>query len=583
MSRMCTFLVLAIAVMWTSRAAAQCELVQGEDEVLGWGTSVRMAVDPVTEEPVVIYDVPGDGLRYRHFYGPEWGLEVKVDTGGILLPQGVGNVMHHAVDLVMDDYGRPRVALADLVGVYHTRYTSGWSAPETILPLALGEPELGGIQLRFERDDMERAHVNFWTSAYDGSGRRSYHMFDGGAGFGEATHYDGGWTARGRPDSQGNLHVVNFDSFSDPDNPNGLHQYQAYYWKWTIEGGWPEDEERITDEPNPPEGNGAGPLGFSPTIEVGPGDRLVVPYPMHETDDAANGEMHVITNDGSGWSEPTNLFPTNGHGGKPVIAIDRHGTTMVIGLVYEKYYSVDYGHGFEMYEEWNSSGSHWQFHDLVETCGLFWHVYVPIYWSNNEPGDITLHTFTKNGTCPGVKGNDLDDDGVDDSVDLCPDVPDPAQWDTDGDGSGDGCDLDDDGDGFDDSVDVCPRLADPDQADTNGDGLGDACSNLVDEDLDGWLEPWECDDTEPNAYPGNDEDCDDGIDNDCDGDVDGADSDCPPGSGDDDDAWDDDDFSGDDEGSWESGDCGCRTDGDGAGLFAVAALLAALAAGRRDR
>jgi len=65
--------------------------------------------------------------------------------------------------------------------------------------------------------------------------------------------------------------------------------------------------------------------------------------------------------------------------------------------------------------------------------------------------------------------------------------------------------------------------------------------------------------------------------------VDGADSDCPPGSGDDDDAWDDDDFSGDDEGSWESGDCGCRTDGDGAGLFAVAALLAALAAGRRDR
>ena len=550
-----TLLALAIHP-WT--AASQCELQQSDDLVLGYGTAVRMAVDPVTDEPVVLYEDPEDGLVYRHFYGPEWGREIKVDAQGISLPVSSDGVRHHAVDLVLDDYGRPRVALVDRSGLYHTRYTSGWSQLETLLDLSLGDPDLSSIHVRLERDMQDRAHVLFWTSVYDSAGRRSYHVFDGGTGFGEATHFDGGWVPRGATDSAGNLHVVMLDAFSDPDNPSGLHQYQAYYWEWTVEGGWPGDYEIITDEPNPPTGNGAGPVGSWVEIAVDDSDALHVAYPMHETDDAANGEMHYISNAGSGWSGPTNLFPTNGHGGKPCVAVDKRGTLMVVGLVYEKYFAVDFGHGFEPHGEWNTSSSHWQFHDLVQTSGLFWHVYVPVYWSDGEPGDITLHTFTKSGTCPDVPANDLDDDGVDDAFDLCPGVPDPAQWDTDGDGIGDGCDTDDDGDGVPDSTDVCPRLTDPDQSDSDGDGLGDACANLVDADGDGWLEPYECDDSDPNAFPGNSEDCGDGVDNDCDGAVDGDDPDCPPGDDDDD----DDASPGDDDttggGSWESG-CGCRS------------------------
>ncbi len=558
MSRTLIFLLAGMAVGFPRLVAGQCVFEQSEDQVLGYGIAVRLAVDPVTEEPVVIYETEADGIVYRHFYGPEWGREVRVDTRGISLPVGPDGVHQRALDLEMDSHGRPRVALLDHSGVYHTRYTSGWTDLETVLSWSLSDLGLGDTELRLEGDSQDRAHLLAWSNALDG-GRRGYHAFDPGSGFESATEFDTGWRPHGATDSLGNLHVISFRSFADPENPSGLHQYQVTYWEWTPEEGWPDEYEIITDEPNPPDGSGTGPVGSMPEIAIGPGDVPHVAYPMHATSDASDGEVHCIELQEEGWSQPANLFPCNGHAGKPVIAVDHRGTALVMGLVYDKYHAADFGHGFEAHETWNSSRSHWQFHDLVETRGLFWHAFVPVYWSNGEPGDITVHTFTKTGLCPDVSTHDLDDDGADDEVDLCPGFPDPAQWDTDGDGVGDACDTDDDGDGIPDSEDVCPRLADPSQTDTDGDGLGDACSNLVDDDSDGWLAPYECDDNDPTAFPGNVEDCTDGVDNDCDGATDGDDPDCPP-AGEDDDDDDDDDDMGDDGGTWESG-CECRTDG----------------------
>lgn len=57
---------------------------------------------------------------------------------------------------------------------------------------------------------------------------------------------------------------------------------------------------------------------------------------------------------------------------------------------------------------------------------------------------------------------DVDGDGMPDSRDNCPDVPNTDQLDADGDGVGDACDN-------------CPETQNPDQADANGDGIGDAC------------------------------------------------------------------------------------------------------------
>ncbi len=107
--------------------------------------------------------------------------------------------------------------------------------------------------------------------------------------------------------------------------------------------------------------------------------------------------------------------------------------------------------------------------------------------------------------------NDRDDDGVPDDEDLCPDTSDPQQADREGDGVGDFCDN-------------CPAVRNADQADSDGDGDGDACDGDVDQDGDGVLgREGDCDDSDPEVFPGAEEVCN-GTDDDCSGFVDDG---CP--------------------------------------------------------
>ena len=108
---------------------------------------------------------------------------------------------------------------------------------------------------------------------------------------------------------------------------------------------------------------------------------------------------------------------------------------------------------------------------------------------------------------------DQDLDGFENSQDNCPEVSNPNQADTDGDGVGDDCDSDLDGDGVDNDNDLYPNDSN-ESADNDGDNIGDNAD--ADDDNDGLndtddafpLDPSETLDTDGDGI-GNNADADD--------------------------------------------------------------------------
>ena len=121
--------------------------------------------------------------------------------------------------------------------------------------------------------------------------------------------------------------------------------------------------------------------------------------------------------------------------------------------------------------------------------------------------------------------SDSDSDGIPDSRDNCPFVPNPDQLNLDSDEFGDACDTDLDGDGILNTADNCPTVPNPDQRDTNRDGIGDVCS--ADRDGDGLVDSVDrCPDQAEDKDHFEDEDGCPDFDNDKDGILDERD-DCP--------------------------------------------------------
>jgi Tol biopolymer transport system component len=110
-------------------------------------------------------------------------------------------------------------------------------------------------------------------------------------------------------------------------------------------------------------------------------------------------------------------------------------------------------------------------------------------WVTPDSSVVVYVADQETSTIPEVFGRalDRDGDGSPDNCDLCLQLHDPEQKDTDLDGLGDACDVDDDNDSHPDTADNCPLTANPDQVDTDGDGPGDLCDACpfdADNDID---------------------------------------------------------------------------------------------------
>jgi uncharacterized protein (TIGR03382 family) len=102
----------------------------------------------------------------------------------------------------------------------------------------------------------------------------------------------------------------------------------------------------------------------------------------------------------------------------------------------------------------------------------------------NNPNQEDTDGDGAGDACDLENGKDLDDDGIVNEDDNCPFVANADQADTDMDGIGDACDddaanNDPDGDGDFGSEDNCPFAANADQVDSDGDGIGDVCDFTI--------------------------------------------------------------------------------------------------------
>ncbi|RAH16088.1 MAG: hypothetical protein CMB20_000920 [Methanobacteriota archaeon] len=105
-------------------------------------------------------------------------------------------------------------------------------------------------------------------------------------------------------------------------------------------------------------------------------------------------------------------------------------------------------------------------------------------WLNHVDSNGNLQYLSTDTSCFSVSYNysDMDNDGIDDSIDNCLNLSNPDQSDMDGDGIGDACEYDYDNDGVIDDIDNCLNLSNTNQSDIDGDGIGDICDSDIDGD-----------------------------------------------------------------------------------------------------
>jgi len=210
------------------------------------------------------------------------------------------------------------------------------------------------------------------------------------------------------------------------------------------------------------------------------------------TDWTAAGTDHFILNGPAG--DYRGLSFTTGHNDHDRLTADAAGGAVSLGTVgataYDKIIFTDLPGPGGSVGMWNGNGDGLDWSTDPDQLGILRN------WLAGLADGDGDGVFDSDDNCPDLPNSsqiDTDSDGLGDVCDNCPTDANPTQDDDDDDGVGntcdacpgtascvsavddDGCAIDVDGDGVPNGCDNCPLVANPSQADSDGNGVGDVC------------------------------------------------------------------------------------------------------------
>ena len=332
----CPAVLVSLLALPSPAQAQPCQVVQQQattllgvpagkkcgDSGVTCASTVRIAMDPTTSLPVVLWYGDDSKLRFRRFTGAAWAA-AEVVPAGVSLPKNALGTLEAAVH-AFDAGGAMHVVLSDAKKVYRLSRAAGaktWSAPVAVHTIA--KSSLTGLKVFAGFDKKGDLHVVYWYEAGIGF---VYHGLLG-KGAWTWTKIGGGRHIDVAFEHSGAVHVSWIRKLSS--NPAN---WQAYYRRRDAAGKW-QAEQKVTNEK--PVAQTIGPLAIHPAVAAdGKGGAHMI-YPVDPPDTKGNDDGHASYTQRSAagkWSAPKVLFANARHSAMLELVIDGAGVKYAFGL-----------------------------------------------------------------------------------------------------------------------------------------------------------------------------------------------------------------------------------------------------------
>lgn len=352
-------------------------------------STVRIAMDPTTQLPLVIWYGDDGETRLSRFDGTSWSSPEVIPTEGIMVPRHIGiDTTFEAIAHAVDSQGLLHLVISDGTNVYYMQKGAGWSSPQAIHTIP--HIDLTALEIFAEVDGQDRLHVVYWYEAGIGFvhyARRSAGVWSDWTDLGYGRHVDMAVS------SAGEVHVSSINKLG---NVGDLVNWQVFYQNMNESGVW-SNATQITTEP--PVSTIIGPLAIQPSVAVDAQGQAHLAYPVDPTDDLGDDDGHASymwRNASGSWSTPLPVMQNARHSAMLRLVVDSANVKYLFGLNRARRYAVAVPSESWVTGQWHTEADGlWMFFDATNGPSGAWLAYVP----HRRWGPVEVLHARRTGSC----------------------------------------------------------------------------------------------------------------------------------------------------------------------------------------